>query len=517
MDIRRCNRVLPALLVWIVIGAAMFLCDGRLDLANMALLLVTASALAALWLPAWTSMATSAAAVLAFNWFFVPPRFTLDVDLQQNSLLLGVIMLVNWIIAGLVIRQRSLTETARAAADREYRMRQWGDALRDAGDPVAHAEALRAKLQEATGCEVAVAVFTAWDRNDESNTIFEVGLQDDEQRAGMSLCVREGKAMGPGCGRYDDLPANYLPLRGRGITLGAALIVNLGDRAQGIELIPHLQALCDQMGSALQRYLMTEHERMAREQAQLQATRNALLAAISHDYRTPLATIMGAASALKEKDKRMDTGQRQRLSGAILEESERLLRLTENTLQLARLDTPAVTLASDWESADEIVGAALKRVRQRADGERVRASVAPNIPLLWCDPILISQMLDNLLDNGLKYSEIDLPVELNVRQEIAEVIFAVVDSGPGVAPAFRQKVFEIFQRGELHNGDLWNDSLRGSGVGLAVCQAIAHVHGGRLHLIPRSEGGSVFEFRLPLRDNADFSVPSAVSKGPEQL
>lgn len=508
MDNPSITRIIPALLAWATAWAAMAWLDGQLELANLAMLLVLASALSALWLPGWASMSASALAVLAFNWFFVPPKFTFTVDLHQNALLLVALLLVNWIIAGLVIRQRHLAETAQVVAGREARLRQWGDTLRDASDPAAHAAALRAALQEATGNSVAVSVLRALGGQPDDSTTLQVGEPDAEQRAGLALCVRDGRPMGAGSGRYDELPDAYLPLRGKGVTLGAALVTGLARHPQGHELRPHLQAMCDQMGSALHRSLMAAQEQQAREQAQLQATRNALLAAISHDYRTPLATIMGAASALQEQGDRMDGAQRQRLAAGIVEESERLARLTDNTLQLARLDAPAVTLRCDWESMEEIVGAVLRRARRRPEGGRVRAWVEPDLPLLWCDAMLVSQLLDNLLDNGLKYSPAEAPVELHATRDGGHLVLAVSDRGPGIAPAWREKVFEVFQRGDTGAGLPLADGGRGAGVGLAVCRAIARAHQGELLLRPRAEGGCRFECRLPLRGDGQPPPPA---------
>lgn len=499
-----------ALLAWAIAWGAMVTLEGRLDLANLAMGLVLASALSALWLPGWSSMLISAVAVLAFNWFFIPPKFTLTVDLHQNVLLLAALLLVNWIIAVLVIRQRHLTDEARNLATREARLRQWGDTLRDASDPVAHASALRSALQEATGNQVIVSVLHSLGQPMHDGTPVLVGEPDEQQRSGLVLCERDGRAIGAGSGRYDQLDDVYLPLRGRGITLGAALITGLKRHPDSEKLRSHLQALCDQMGSALHRSLMAAQEQQAREQAQLQATRNALLAAISHDYRTPLATIMGAASALQEQGDRLDINQRQRLAAGIVEESERLARLADNTLQLARLDAPGVSLRCDWESTEEIVGAVLRRVRRRPDGNRVGVWVEPHLPLLWCDAILISQLLENLLDNALKYSPSDLPVTLHARGDNGAVVLAVIDQGPGIAPAWHEKVFEAFQRGDTGPRALRAGGDRGAGVGLAVCRAIARAHHGCILLRSREEGGCMFECRLPLRGQGQLpptSVP----------
>ncbi|NDE53553.1 MAG: DUF4118 domain-containing protein [Actinobacteria bacterium] len=502
-----------AILSWTIAWVSMFALEEKLDLANLAMLMVLASALSAIWLPGWASVVISAIAVSAFNWSFVPPKLEFSVDLYQNALLLIALLLVNWIIAGLMIRQRSLAEAAHALASSEARLRQWGDTLRDANDPIEHASALRAVLKETTGAEVVVLVMRSYDVRSCDATSLQVGEPNNEQESGLSLCLKEGYALGASSGRYEHLPDVYLPLRGRCVTLGAALLIGFRHHPDRKQLMPHLQALCDQMGGALQRSFIAAKEHQAREQAQLQATRNALLAAISHDYRTPLATIMGAASSLYQQGDRLSVNQRQRLARGIVEEGERLARLTENTLQLARLDAPSVSLRCDWESAEEIVGAILRRVRNRGNGARVTAWVEPNLPLFWCDAILVSQLLDNLLDNGLKYSPDDAPVELHASLESDNLLLTVSDRGPGIAPAWREKVFEVFQRGDSLKSDSRREIDRGAGVGLAVCRAIARAHHGELSLRSRREGGCLFECRLPIRGHGqqvpDTNVPEA--------
>jgi two-component system sensor histidine kinase KdpD len=235
--------------------------------------------------------------------------------------------------------------------------------------------------------------------------------------------------------------------------------------------------------------------------------RAALLAAISHDYRTPLATILGAASALQEQGDRLDAAQRQCHLRSIVDEARRLARLTDNTLQLARLDAPGVQLRCDWESPEEIVGVALRHARRRPGGARVRARLEPGLPLLWCDATLIAQLLDNLIDNALKYSPDDAAVELLLRRQGEQLmLLAVRDRGPGIAPAWRERVFEVFHRGAAAMAGAaplrGEDEQRraGSGVGLAVCRAIVRAHGGELALRGRSHGGCSFEAALPLRE-----------------
>lgn len=478
--------------------------DGHIDLVNLTLLLVLSSTLASLWLPAAPALLCGIAATLAFNWQFVPPRGAFAVDSGQNLLLLGAMALVNAVITGLMALLRTQARLAQHHQQQAEQLRSLGDLLRDATEPLAHAGALQALLAALVGAPVALLLCrdspdaAALDSPD---TFVRLGDSDANEAAGLWHCLRQGQAMGPGSGRHDTLAQWYLPLRGRHETLGAAVLRLSAAGRTDEALRTHAQALCDQMGLALQRVAAARAAQNADEQAQLQAVRNALLAAISHDYRTPLATIMGAASSLEEQADRLSTEQRQRLAHSIVEETAQLSRLTDNTLQLARLDAPGVALRCDWESAEEIVGAALHHARRRDPTRRVRARLEPGLPLLWCDAMLMSQLLDNLVDNALKYSLQETPVEVLIRRHNEHVVLAVLDRGPGIAPAWRERVFEVFHRGaeSMENARSPSTDRPGAGVGLAVCRAIARAHGGELRLRPRGHGGCSFECALPIR------------------
>ena len=214
---------------------------------------------------------------------------------------------------------------------------------------------------------------------------------------------------------------------------------------------------------------------------------------------------MGAASSLEEQAERLSTEQRQRLAHSIVEETAQLSRLTDNTLQLARLDAPGVALRCDWESAEEIVGTALRHARRRDPTRRVRARLEPGLPLLWCDAMLMSQLLDNLVDNALKYSPPEAPVE------IAGAAAGRAGGAGGARPRprhraglARARLRGLPPRRRADGGRsvaIGRPRRRrpGAGVGLAVCRAIARAHGGELRLRPRGHGGCSFECVLPLR------------------
>ena len=477
----------PGALVWALAWLFMFLLQPVLDLANLGMLLVLAAALAALWWPPLASLAACALAVLLFNFSFVPPLGTFTVDLHQHALLLVTMLSVSWLVALLMVRQRRLAEAERLLAQRARQLQEFGERLRDADKPRERAPELTAVLTALAHRPVRLLL--------QGDACPPEGEAPSEVWEGLCTCLKEGQALGPGTGRHEELDAWFLPLRGRRTGLGAAWLpldsMPQGDR---VALRAHAQALCDQMGLALERAATAQVAATAREEAASHSLRNTLLAAISHDYRTPLATILGAASSLHDQDDRLSPAQRRRLAATIIDEAGQLGRITDNTLQLARLDRPGLALHLDWESAEEIVGTVLRRTRQRHPARQVLAHVQPDLPLLRCDAVLLVQLLDNLVDNALKHGGDATPVEIHATLDESQVRLAVRDRGRGIPAAWRERVFDAFQRGAAATDA---PPPRGAGVGLALCRLIARAHGGELVLIDREGGGCSAECALP--------------------
>ena len=477
--------------------------DGWIDLANMALILVLGAAIAAIWSTPWASLSASSIAVLAFNFAFVPPRRTFAVDLHQHALLLVTMLTVSWIVTLLVARLRWHTSQATAQALRSDQLREFAEALRAADEPATQASILQNTLSRLSCAEPTLLLPNSTVDTIEGSALQFLGPATPDESAGLRLCLQEDRPMGPGTGRYEEQPSWYLPLRGVSGAFGAALIRS-ATGADG-ELRDHVQALCDQLGAALERGDALRAAAAAREQAQDHALRNTLLTAISHDHRTPLATILGAASALHDQDARLSLAQRRRLAATIVDEATQLARLTDNTLQLARLGQVGVALQRDWESVEEMVGTVLRRVRQRDPLHRVKARLEAGLPLLRCDAVLMVQLLDNLVDNALKHGGGDAPVEVMARRVGPAVLIAVRDRGPGVPVAQRRRVFDTFQRGYRDTAAEGGDDRPrpGAGVGLALCHAIARAHGGELRLRARGHGGSSFEVTLPVEEGPE--------------
>jgi two-component system sensor histidine kinase KdpD len=313
---------------------------------------------------------------------------------------------------------------------------------------------------------------------------------------GLRQCVKDNAVLGPGTGRWPGLGGWYLPVGDAGRVLGAALV----QPAQGSDEDGrvHATALAALLGQALVRLDLARAMQAAQTEAQRQQLLNTFLAAISHDLRTPLAAIVGAGTLLQTQGERLVPDARTRLLASIVSESTRLATLTENTLQLVRLSSQA-RQPHPWESLEEMVGAAVARVRAQDQSHRVSAKVEPGLPLVRADPVLMGQLLANLLDNALKYSK--APVQVAARRDGERLMLCVKDRGAGIDPALRATLFQPFSRGD-------GAGAHGAGLGLALCQAIAQAHDGQLTVRARQGGGTAFCLALPVQPQPDAGAPS---------
>jgi two-component system sensor histidine kinase KdpD len=218
------------------------------------------------------------------------------------------------------------------------------------------------------------------------------------------------------------------------------------------------------------------------------------LSSVSHDLRTPLATITGAASSLLEEMDRLDPAARQELLQAIREEADRLNRLVNDLLDMTRLESGAIQVRKEWHPLEEIVGAALARFGKRLEDRPVTTWLPSDLPLVPLDGVLMGQLLINLLENALKYTPPRTPIEIAASVNNGEVRLEVADRGPGLPPGDEARVFDKFYRGGQTRGG------RGVGLGLTICRGIAEAHGGRISAENRPEGGVVFRVALPLAE-----------------
>jgi K+-sensing histidine kinase KdpD len=231
-------------------------------------------------------------------------------------------------------------------------------------------------------------------------------------------------------------------------------------------------------------------EREAR--VETESIRTSLLSAVSHDLRTPLTSISGAAATLRSHWDHLDQKTRDELLESVTGESERLNRLLNNLLEVTRLEG-GVHLHKGWFPLEEIVGAALHRLERQIAGRAVLAAIPSDLPMVAIDDVLLEQVFINLIENALKYAPETTPIEISARTQRGVVEIEVLDRGSGFTPGDEYRVFDKFFRGRT-------TTTRGAGLGLAICRAIVEAHGGSIRAENRPGGGAIIRVQLPLNN-----------------
>jgi len=491
----------PAIAIWLLAWGLLVELDGTFNLANLALLLVLASAMAGMFLSTITSLVVSAASVLLFNWFFIEPRYTLDVHLHQDALLLITMLGVNTVVSYLMSRLRIAAELETQHAQAAEQMQQWRESLREATDANTQAQLLRTFLEQKTKHDASVQLI---------EPPLLIGNANSLDQQGLRACMQQFAALGPGSGRYENQTTLFLPIRGQARALGAVAIHRHTSQAMDAQTLQQLQQACDLLGLEIERAHSLQLAQLAKQDAQSQSLRNTLLTSISHDYRTPLANLMGAASAIHDQSSRLSTEKIEALASTVISEAQHLHRMTTNTLQLARLDAGPLHIKKDWESLQELLGSVLGKARQRYPTRQIVVDMPDELPLIHCDAILLVQLFDNLLENAVKYSPDSTPIYIQVQHLPASLDIRVIDGGSGISDAWKTKVFQAFER--VHDSVSQADASpehalrRGMGVGLAVCQAIAKVHGAKIWVEDHAPQGTVLCLSMPVLPQPDMHV-----------
>lgn len=495
----------PAVAVWACAWGLLWRLDGELNLGNLALLLVLASAIAGVWLSAWMSVVCSALSVLMFNWFFVEPRYTFNVHLHQDMLLLLTMMGVSTVVSYVMARLRVLAELESQHAQAAEQLRELSEQLRETPEAMAQGRYLQSVLALDSACKVTMLLL-----EDDDASAQWLGQPQEMDEQGLWACVKQFGALGPGTGRHENQPTLFLPLRGRSRALGAVALHGDGARAMPAHRRDHLQHMCDVFGLELERTHTLRLAQQAKEDAQSQSLRNTLLTSISHDYRTPLANLMGAASVIHDQATRLSTDKVTDLAQTVLEEAQHLNRMTTNTLQLARLDAAPLQIKKDWESLQEILGSVLAKTRQRHPLRHMVVTMPEGVPLIHCDAILLVQLFENLIENAIKYSPSDTPIHIRAEVQSNALHVRVMDQGAGISDAWKSKVFQAFERvhGDAVQVDATDETQlrRGMGVGLAVCKAIAKVHDAKLWVEDNQPHGAVLCLQLPVQPQPDVKM-----------
>jgi two-component system sensor histidine kinase KdpD len=466
---------------------------SRFALANLIMVYLLGVLVVATRFGRGPSLLASVLSVAAFDFFFVHPQFTFAVSDTQYLVTFAVMLAVAFVISDLATRIRAQAVSAR---ERERRTSALYAMSRDLGRAQGVAEIVGVSARHVAEVFATEVVFLlpGPDRTLTSQSGVSSSFDPDASDRGVARWVFEQhqQLAGLGTATLPGARALYLPLLASRGALGVLGVRPANPHAfDAPDQLHQLETFANQTALALERARLAEEATQAELHMETERLRNSLLSSVSHDLRTPLAAITGAATTLLAKDARVEDGVGRELLELIREEAERLNRLVQNLLEMTRLESGALKLHREWHSMEEAVGAALRRCAGVLGDRRLQVRVPPDLPLVEMDDVLIEQVLINLLDNAAKYTPPGSPVSVTGTGDTERVTVEVADHGPGLPPGDAERIFEKFYRSGTAPG-------RGAGLGLAIAKGIVEAHGGRIwaHTLP--EGGAAFFFALPV-------------------
>lgn len=458
------------------------------DLANIVMLFLLTVAVVAVTLGRGPAVVAAFASVALFDFFFVPPRFSMAVDDVQYLITFSVMLIVALIVGGLTARLR---EEADAAARREGQTAALYAMAKKLSGALRAEQVAETAREFVSGHVEAVATLYLPDGND---GLHPLPAQDGRAAIPHIRAVYEqGEPMVLAAEESAYAPALALPLQSPLRTRGVLLVSAEGDsRLFAPERRSLLEAVASLVAIAVERLHFSEVAQQATLAMESERLRSALLSAVSHDLRTPLTVLVGLADSLRMAKPALPEAQAE--TAAVLhEEALRLSGLVHNLLDMARLQVGARRLNREWQPLEEVVGSSLRHMERSLAGRCVHLDLAADLPLLELDAVLMERVFCNLIENAAKYAPTgDLKIEARRVGDRVEV--AVADRGPGLPPRGGEKLFGLFERGRHE------DSAGGVGLGLAICRVIVEAHGGRIRAEDRPGGGARFVFDLPVGD-----------------
>jgi two-component system sensor histidine kinase KdpD len=443
---------------------------------------------------------SSIVSVAAFDYFFVPPRYTFAVTDTRYFITFGVMLAVALLISSLTTQIKAQVI---ATLTRERR--------------TANLYSMSRELAVARGTEKLIEIVVRHVADVfRSNAI---GLLPDSDgrlviKAGnesaFPFTARErgvaqwvfdlGRPAGLGTDTLPGAEAIYVPLSS---ARGPVGVLGLHPMHAGRPLTPEqlllLEAFASQAGLAIEGDRLSNEARDAQIRVESEKSRSALLSSVSHDLRTPLASICGAADSLLSDRYSLSPHARELVQG-ISEESDRLSRIVSNLLEMTKLDSGAKA-KKEWCPLEEIVGSALNRLDKTLQGRQINIQLPHDLPLIPMDVLMIEQVLINLLENAAKYTPPGSPLDISAAADGGGcVMVRIADRGPGLARGDDKRIFDKFYRGKTSN------NASGAGLGLPICRAIIETHGGKIWAENRPGGGAVFCFTLPLTAEKSIGV-----------
>ena len=466
----------------------------RFGIANVALVFLTGVLATAVTYGLVPALFACLLSVLAYNFFFLPPLYTFTIADPENVVALFFFLVVALIASNLAARLREQVVAARERAKTTEDLYLFSRKL---GAIVSLDDLLWATaFQIASMLRLRVVLLLP----EGGNLVVRIGyppedVLSDADLAAAKWCWQNNTPAGRGADTLPGARRLFIPIRtGR----GAVGVVGLDRDRSGPLLAPDqrrlLDALTDQAALAIERINLAQDVDKAKIAAETERLRGALLTSISHDLRTPLASIVGAATSLKTYRSSLDEKAQDELVRTILEEAERLNHFIGNLLDMTRLESGAIAPNLDAVDLGDVVGSAFRRAGKLLGSHSTLIDLAPDLPMLKLDPVLFEQVLFNLLDNAAKYSPVGTLIEVRARRDGALVRLDVLDEGEGIPQADLERIFDKFYR--VHAGDR---RRVGTGLGLAICRGFVEAMGGTIRAGNRPDRtGAQFTIVLPV-------------------
>ncbi|HEY2826591.1 MAG TPA: sensor histidine kinase KdpD [Pirellulales bacterium] len=476
--------------------------------ANIAMVFLAGVAFVATCFGRGPAIAASIISVLVFDFCFVPPYGTFAISDTEYLITFAVMLGIGLLISTLAARQRSQLQASQEQEQRTAKLFRMTRQLSELSGTDFLLQTAGKQLKEFFGGEIVVylresdELFSLRLGNNTSvaqnptNAIVASWATDHDQMAGLNT---------------DTLPnatALFVPLVGSQHTIGA-----LGIRPDDLTRFrdPEQRRLLETCASLIALSIERDQSVLEAQDAQVrmqtEQLRNSLLSSVSHDLRTPLAAIAGTAVNLSKSLRSRTNPSEQEMLQTLVNQSHQLVRLVENLLDMAKLESGSTVLNRQWHVLEELVGSSLARVRWELSSHIVRVQIPESFPLILVDGFLLEQAFVNLLENASRYTPAETEIEITAKSIGNRVEIHFADNGPGLPPGTETKVFDKFFRATSATPD----GRRGVGLGLAICQGIIQAHGGRITAANRPTGGAEFVISLPCKQQ---SPTAAMTQSP---
>jgi two-component system sensor histidine kinase KdpD len=459
------------------------------ELSNIVMLYLLAVVFVALRYGRGPAVLASFLSVAAFDFFYVPPRFTFAVS-DVQYLMTFVIMLVVGLITGQLTA--GLKHQARIATSREARVRALYEMSRDLSGaliPEQIAEICGRFIESQFGAQASIILSDL--ENNLKPPIATTSKPPVIDHGIAQWAFAHEEAAGNGTDTLPGSPVLYLPLKAPMRVRGVFAFEPVDP---GYLMTPEQRRLLETFARliaiALERIHYVDIAQSTTVEMESERLRNSLLSAISHDLRTPLSVLVGLADSMA-LTKPPPTGQQVEIAAAMRSEAMRMTALVNNLLDMARLQSGEVRLNRQWCLLEEVVESSLRAVSSSLVHHKVNVRLQENLPLLEIDAVLMERVFCNLLENAAKYTPENSEIEIGASITDHDVTVWVEDNGPGLPSGKEEEIFKKFERGQKEN------ATPGVGLGLAICRAIIEAHGGSIHAENRSTGGARFVFTLP--------------------